>query len=345
MTPAVHEIRLRAMGSDAHIIVVGGSPAHLEGARHRLADLERRWSRFLPESDVSRLNRHAGRAIPVAPDTVLLVERAVEAWRLTRGSFDPTVLGAVVGAGYDRSFEELIGRPGGHGADRRAHAEARHPSSWRPPTASACGAITWDRVLVTLPAGVGFDPGGIGKGLAADLVAGDVLSAGAAGVCVNVGGDVRVAGTGPDGGWTVAVEHPWAASPVALVGLTEGALATSTTLLRRWTVDGEGAHHVVDPATGRPAVTSLNLATVVAGEAWRAEVLATAVLLDGPDAALDTVGPRGAQALTVDLDGVVRATAGLSSFLGGTALPSLLTPPGVDDLLPVDGAPAPGARR
>ena len=64
-----------------------------------------------------------------------------------------------------------------------------------------------------LPAGSGFDPGGIGKGLAADIVSAELLAAGARGACVNLGGDLRVTGEAPGGGtWTVAVEHPGSAA-------------------------------------------------------------------------------------------------------------------------------------
>ena len=82
-----------------------------------------------------------------------------------------------------------------------------------------CTDIEIDGREVRLPAGTGFDSGGIGKGLAADLVAVEVMAAGADGVCVNLGGDLRVLGTSSDGSWTVAVEHPSSQEPIAHVGL------------------------------------------------------------------------------------------------------------------------------
>src|SRR5262245_13569523 len=97
----------RAMGSDAHVLVVGGPAGLAARAQARVDDLERKWSRFLPDSEVSRLTARAGSAVEVSGDTVELVTRAIGAWRLTGGAFDPTVLGAVIRAGYDRSFEEL----------------------------------------------------------------------------------------------------------------------------------------------------------------------------------------------------------------------------------------------
>ena len=83
------------MGSDAHVIVVGGPASLAREAEHRIADLERRWSRFEEHSEVNALTRHAGSPVVVSPETRELVERAIAAWRMTRGLFDPTVLGAL----------------------------------------------------------------------------------------------------------------------------------------------------------------------------------------------------------------------------------------------------------
>src|SRR5215472_16091247 len=105
------ERSFRAMGSDAHLIVVGGLAGLLDTAVARITQLEQRWSRFLPGSEVSRLNRSAGRRLAVSPDTITLVEHAVTAWRLSGGAYDPTLLGAVIRAGYDRSFEDVLSRP------------------------------------------------------------------------------------------------------------------------------------------------------------------------------------------------------------------------------------------
>ena len=296
------------MGSDAHVIVVGGAARLIDDAVMRVAELEQRWSRFLPDSEISQLNRWAGLPVAVSPDTVTLVEHAIVAWRLSGGAFDPTVLGAVMRAGYDRTFEQLGRRSFGFS----------DPSAGCHALGQGADAIAVRGETVTLHSGTGFDPGGIGKGLAADLVCAEMLAAGADGICVNLGGDVRVAGAGPDGGsWTVAVEHPEADSPIVQLGLAGGAVATSTTLRRRWMFGTDERHHLIDPQTGQPSTSDLTLATVVAGQGWIAEVLAKAVILAGSAHAFDTLGGTGAQALAIDRRGVVQATPGLSGFLGG----------------------------
>jgi FAD:protein FMN transferase len=296
------------MGSDAQIVIVGPEPL-ADRAQARVTELERRWSRFDERSEVSALNRHAGAPVLVSSDTVELVERALDAWRLTHGWFDPTVLGALVRAGYDRSFDMIDGA-----------------STHAPATALAADTAGIEIVAgtVRLPAGTGFDPGGIGKGLAADIVADELLADGAEGVCINLGGDVRVAGTSPTGdAWTVAVEHPDAAHEIARVGIRRGAVATSTTLRRRWRVGDEVRHHLIDPTTGLPSWTTLTFATVVAGHAWTAEVLAKALVLRGAPARFDDVDASGAAALAVDAEGHVACSAAMPSFLAEPPPPVL----------------------
>jgi FAD:protein FMN transferase len=293
------------MGSDCHVIVVGGSAGLASRAVALVDGLEARWSRFLPDSEVSRLNAAAGSPVEVSADTITLVSRAVEAWHLTAGRFDPTVLGAVVRAGYDRSFSELGPFPAASSVLR-----------------TGCDGIEVDPAAgtVRLPYGVGFDPGGIGKGLAADVVVASLLDAGAAGACVNLGGDLRVAGESPGGeAWQVAVEHELTHTVVATVAVTGGAVATSSTARRRWrTRDGE-AHHLIDPFTGAPARAGLVAVTAVAAEGWQAEVLAKAALVAGPREALPLVRAFGAEALTVDETGAVHTTAALLPYLTAAA--------------------------
>lgn len=293
------------MGSDAHVIVVGGSQALLDDAEAAIQRLENLWSRFVPTSDISRLNARAGEFVRVSPETIALITRAREAWRMSGGAFDPTVLGSVIRAGYDRSFEHVIAAP----------TEGR--SLLRP----GIEDLEISGTSVRLAQESGFDPGGIGKGLAADIVAAELMASGADGACVNLGGDVRVIGDAPaDGPWTVAVEHPWAAAPIAQLGLAAGAVATSTTLRRRWEIGGTMRHHLIDPQTGLPSDSDLTFVTVVAADAASAEVLAKTVLLAGSAHAFDILGGTGVEAIATDSEGWVHTTAGLAAYLGGIAL-------------------------
>jgi FAD:protein FMN transferase len=303
------------MGSDAQLIVVGGPAGLVEQARDRIEELESRWSRFREDSEVSRLNRSAGQPVSVSTDTLTLIERATHAWALSGGAYDPTLLDAVIDAGYDRSFELLDGSGG-------------RVLPFIDPLRPGVHAISIEGDTVRLPAGTGLDPGGIGKGLAADMVTELLMAAGADGACVNLGGDMRLGGVSPTGdGWTVAVEHPWSSPPLLLLGLANGAVATSTTLRRQWRVDGQVRHHLIDPQTGQPSDTDVNLATVVAGTAWEAEVLAKAVVLRGFAHPFDILGGTRAEGLAVSDRGDVVATPGLGAYTGGAAIPTRVVVP------------------
>ena len=294
------EARFEAMGTWVHVMCDGGPADGPARARERVAQLESRWSRFRPDSEVNRLNRAAGRPVLVSSDTVTLVRLALAGWRGTSGRFDPTVLGAVLDAGYDRSCEQL-----------------GEPTSAATPSGLGMGAVAVavdERCgTVALPAGVGFDPGGIGKGLAADLVVAELLAGGAAAACVNIGGDLRAEGGGP---WRVDVADPFDSRrpPVAGLALGRGAVATSSRLRRTWWRDGARRHHIIDPLTGRPADSDVTAVTVITGEAWRAEVLATAALLAGVTGALRLLAARNATGLVIDAHGTVHTAPGLEPF-------------------------------
>ncbi len=285
------------MGTRAHVIVVASDLGHADllgqTAVARLVGLERTWSRFLPDSEISRLNANAGSAVRVSADVLMLIERAVEAWDRTDGRFDPTVLPALIASGYDRDFREVSDRP----------SESR-PS---PGPAPGCADIRISGRSITLPEGTAIDPGGIGKGLAADIAADLVMAAGATGTCINVGGDLRVAGTSPTGApWSVAVEHPVDARRViAHVELRDEALVSSWRTRRTWGAGSERRHHLIDPATGDTAWSGLAGVTVTAPEAWWAEALATAIFLAGPDEAPAYARRHGGGAILIRDDGNV----------------------------------------
>lgn len=310
------------MGSDAEVIVVSASgtleapcvsEALAQQAVTRIAALEALWSRFLPTSEVCRLNARAGCPVEVSPDTITLVTLAIEAWRLTGGSFDPTVLPALVDAGYDESMELVRQR-----SERSmARSRASHPARRRTVELVACTDIEVSGCAITLPSSTTFDAGGIGKGLAADLVLDELMRSGASGACINLGGDLRVAGVSPTGdAWTLSIEHPLSPQPLALVGLAGGAVASSTTLLRRWETDGESRHHLIDPQTGLPSDSDVEFASVIAAEAWEAEVLAKAVLLRGSTRAFDLLVPGRHAALIVDRRGTVTLSDDFAAFGG-----------------------------
>lgn len=290
----MHERHLRAMGSDCHLLVVGPA-ATVDLMTARLEELEARWSRFRPDSDVSAVAAADGLPVAVHPDTVLLVQRMVAAHQRTDGWYDPTMAVELRRLGYDRDFAllppagDLPAAPAGDpsaapaGAPRVAADQPRAPVP-----------IVLEGTTVRVPADHGLDPGSIGKGLAADVLVDLATAHGAAGVLVNLGGDVRARGLDEDGApWGVVVaddpvhgaptDAGWDRSGGVVLGLDDGAVATSTVMRRRWALPHGGtAQHVLDPRTGASTTHDLHTVTVAAEEGWWADAAATAVLTAGP---------------------------------------------------------------
>lgn len=298
------DVTLRVMGDRARVIVTGGDAVQLSGwAVSRLQELDARWSRFRPDSEITALNRAGGRLAVVSDDTFSLLEAAVAAWSATGGLFDPTMLDDLVAHGYDRPHQELTPPSG---PLRRPVEPGRQPMR-----RSRCGDILLDQGLnsVLIPAGVEIDPGGIGRGLAADIVATELLARGARGALVDLGGDIRVVGDPPDGGpaWTVTVEDPFQLDlGLFHVGLAEGGLATSSQLRRRWSTAAGDRHHLLDATSGDPSSSPVSTAVVAAGSACWAQVLSKAALLAGFDDGPRLLESQGALGVLFDFDGEVR---------------------------------------
>lgn len=277
------------MGSAAEIELLGGDDSMLEFAERRLRHLEQCWSRFIESSDVSRLNAAQGDPVIVDPSTITLLEAMVHGRHATDGAFDPTVLAAVIDLGYAASRHDASRRVAlPYGIGRRSDLSGVHVVRG---DEDDHGRVV-GTCVAQMPAGTAIDPGGIGKGLAADLVAHELLRAGATGAMVSVGGDLRVAGTGPnDGDWVIAIlaDDEIVPGEPARVGwiptrhvvdhvrLRDGGVATSGTI-----------RHQVDPDRSSRAVvdddgTRLLQASVVASSATWAEVCATWAMVRGRD--------------------------------------------------------------
>lgn len=265
----------RAMGTDCLVIVYGGDIYGGDAGVERLADLARQrveileglWSRFRADSELSRLNDRSGRgSVAVSAETERLLRAMRSGWEATNGAFDPTVLTAVRAAGYDRDFAAIVA------TDSIAAVLAEAPGM---------AEISIGERCVSLPAGVGVDPGAIGKGLAADIIADEMVGAGAQGALVDLGGDIAFAGyPGEASSWRIAMRDErsreafgWHEVPA---GIAHAGIATSTSLTRRL---AQGRHHVIDPATGTSTDEEIVQTTVSGARAWECEVWATATLV------------------------------------------------------------------
>jgi thiamine biosynthesis lipoprotein len=271
------------MGSTVELTLVGGGDA--AAAFAQAVELEREWeatfSRFRPDSELSRLNARSGETVAVSARLYTGVTAALDAVHATGGLFDPTILPALLALGYDRTFDDVRERGTGDREQVRESTAACGLLFHRPDAPVPCSLFPVPSV--TLPPGVTLDLGGIAKGLYADELAARL--AGWPGGCVSSGGDLRVWGLPPAGErWMVGIEDPQQLEhDLALLELQDGAVATSGTNRRSWRHAGRAVHHLIDPRSGRPADHGLRSVSVVAATAARAEVWSTALFAGGLD--------------------------------------------------------------
>jgi thiamine biosynthesis lipoprotein len=272
-------------GGRCMVIVQGPGPGGTASeaavrARDRMLEWHQQFTRFDPHSELSQLNDDRRETVPVSAMMARFVEQALAAASATNGLVDSTLVSDLERAGY-RAHLESPGIPLPEAlalAPSRAPARAHHAAAWH--------HVSVDRraCTVTRPPGIRVDSGGIAKGLFGDVLA-SVLGAHASFV-VAAAGDLRFGGAGGVR-HKVQVASPFDDSILHVFELVSGAAATSGIGRRSWIGgDGHPAHHLLNPATGRPAFTGVVQATALAPTATEGEALSKAALLSGPGLAV-----------------------------------------------------------
>jgi FAD:protein FMN transferase len=240
-----------------------------------LLDLHATFSRFKPESELSQLNQDPRERVPVSPHMAAFLQAAVEASVGTGGLVDCTMLDAIENAGYRQDrFRGTLALP-----LALAMAPPREPGAGDPAARWKQVAVDVEAGVVERPVGMRFDGGGLVKGLAADLVASRL--AGHPGFAVDCEGDVRVGGSDP-AVRMLEVPNPFGGPVLHEFAVADGALATSSIAKRSWFESMRPTHHVLNPATGKPAFTGVVQVSALAPTAVEGEVLAKAAVLSGP---------------------------------------------------------------
>lgn len=282
-----------ALGCRVHVEV--REPAALPVARDLVAtvlrDVDEIASRFRDDSDLTRVNRAPGVWVEVDPLLVHAVRVAVDAAERTAGLVHPLLGRPLVELGYDRDLAEVVLRDTGRAVETT------------PPPLDAWRGIELGVDRLRIPRGTALDLGSTGKAWCTDLAVAALADAGLDAALVSVGGDLRATGPTP---WPVAVsEHPDGPAD-QVVELLEGALATSSTRVRRWTSGGVRRHHLLDPRTGLPAAEVWRTVTVAAPTCVAANTEATAAIVRG-ELAPDRLAATATAARLVAADGSVRA--------------------------------------
>ena len=311
-----------AMGSDVRLLIGPRlrrtAPSPLDAAdreRGFVLEFGRRLSRFVPDSELSRLNRDPRATVPATQLLRAAVRAGLWAAERSDGLVEPTLVDALERAGYAASRDGLVPAPLPAAI---AAAPARRPA--RPNPRSRWREIVVDDEAGTIarPPGVLLDTGGTGKGLCADAVARRL--GGYTRFLVDCGGDIAVGGLGAQlEPYEIDVEHPLSGEMIGRIRLDRGGIATSGVNVRVWRrPDGRFAHHLLDPSTGEPAWTGLIGVTALGSSALEAETLSKLALLGGPRAARRVLAEHGG--LIVHDDGGVATMGPLDGRFSPTAL-------------------------
>jgi thiamine biosynthesis lipoprotein len=268
-----------ALGTTASVLVTDPRARDTAAAMlaAELSAIDAACSRFRADSELSRLNRAAGRRrVAISPLLTEALAVALAAARATDGDVDPTCGRSLIGLGYDRDYAEVRRGTGAPGITVTPAA------GWR--------SVDLDplRRAARVPDGVVLDLGATAKALAADRAAERIAAQAGCGVLVNLGGDIRVAGPPPAGGWRIGIADdagpdgvPPDSGPAHAVIITGGGLATSSPMVRAWRRGAADLHHIVAPGTGLPARTCWRAVSVAAASCVDANAASTASIIGG----------------------------------------------------------------
>lgn len=266
-----------ALGSDTFITLVmqrGTDAAPLFAALWRtITDFEQRFSRFLPESELSQFNANAGQWTPVSAPFREMLAACQRLSAETSGIYNPFILPDLQRAGYVGSWP---------------HPQASNASQdyRKRRTSATLARIEIRNNTAKISADTALDFGGIGKGYLLDVLAKQLDTLQCSNYWLSLGGDIICSGRDQDGQpWTIGVQHASKANEtiggISNKGGRRLAIATSGIAKRK----GANWHHIIDPRNGKPADTDLSTATIASSDATHADVYAKCLIILGSKAA------------------------------------------------------------
>jgi thiamine biosynthesis lipoprotein len=270
----MQKITFRAMGSQILIALDTNDTAELDQAwlaQEWFSKWEQVLSRFSQTSELSWLNQHTGKSQPVSQTMWDVLEISLQSQEYTNHLVTPLILNDLERAGYDITFEEL---------EKNLGDILRQPYIPLPLVDARIELNETDHT-VYIPQGYRIDLGGVAKGWAAHQTMLKLQHI--APVLVDAGGDIAISGPMTNGNaWPVGIANPFIPEQdVDLVMLTRSGIATSGRDYRRWQVDGNWQHHIIDPRLNAPAQTDIFSLSVIAEDVMAAEAAAKAGLILG----------------------------------------------------------------
>lgn len=257
------------------------------------------FSSYDPASDVSKISRNAGMAVPVKPETLEVVKTAVDIASRSHGAFDPTI-GALA---------RLWG-PSGERGVVPSEKEIKKPLS----------LVNWTKIvaddkthtIMLKDKGMSINLGGVAKGYIAGKAAESLKVHGITRAIIKAGGDMFVyqPETGQPRPFVIGIQDPREKKVLAQAYIETGAVSTSGDYERYFVKDGIRYHHILDPKTGMPARKSRSV-TIIAKDPTLSDALSTAVFVMGPKDGMALIEELpDVEGLIVDADGKVFLSTG-----------------------------------
>lgn len=237
-------------------------------------ECEQRFSRFLPASEVTELNRWAGEWFRASDELLEMLQLSMQFHNATNGIFDPSILPDLKQIGYDRSMDDIRAQ-GSQVDDSSASYRASRPGFRQT-------EFDLTENLIRIPSGTEIDLGGIAKGWIVKKAA-ELLNTYVDVCAVSAGGDIQFIGQPLDGfDWDIYLEDPRdTIRMLAQLHIPPGGVATSSVMKRKWMQGEKVRHHLIDPRTGQPAQTEWLSVTVISPDVITSDVYAKAILIAG----------------------------------------------------------------
>jgi thiamine biosynthesis lipoprotein len=283
-----HDTRI-ALGSDCTIYLVHDTRESvvqklLSELWHTIYDFEKRFSRFIPQSELVQFNLKAGQHVPISPEFHNALQTAIDMSKRTDGLFNPFILPALQRAGYTQS------RVPGYETDEQVNFSERSVVS--------IDKLQLSSETAEIPYGTALDIGGYGKGYLADSLALNHIPTWVQGFWISLGGDIVCGGTDITGKpWEIAIDfnesQPAQNAWYVQASKTVFSVASSSVKRHQGIKNNKKWHHIINPQTLLPADTDCTHATVVAKSAVESDVFASCAIILGSAKAFPWLQARG----------------------------------------------------
>lgn len=263
-----------AMSTDFSITAYSdNAEAALTAAEERVKELEKLWSATDSGSEIYKINHSSGQAVAISDETALLLSFALDMADRTGGALEPTIYPVLLAWGFTT------------GKNRIPDEDELQ---------SLLKNVGYDKVNlsgneVRIPAEMELDLGAVGKGYTGDILAGILKDAGITSALVNLGGNIQIIGTKPDGSdWRLGLRDPFGEGNVGAIEISDMAVVTSGNYERYFIgEDGREYGHIINPTTGYPVSNGLASVTIIAKEGKMCDALSTALFVMGADEAVN----------------------------------------------------------